>query len=318
MSSLLGIFATAILPIVAVSGIGFVIGRVKDIDADPLNTVVVYVFVPALIFHSLVVSTFDTATLLRVGAGVVLYLLAMIVVAEVLGRVLGEDEPLLSAFVLVSAFPNSGNYGIPISTFAFGDIGRGTAVVYLAAQSVLVYTLGVFVASRSGGTSPLTGLRHVLRIPLVYAVIAAFAVRALGLVPNSNSTVMSTIGLLGDAAIPLMLIILGIQLARTDYGAVLSQAGTANVLKMIVAPVVAVGVALLVGFGNGDVARVFVLECAMPAAVTPLILVLEFGGGDVGGVSVAEYVSTVVMTTTLVSIPLLTILIALLRSGFVF
>jgi hypothetical protein len=115
-----------------------------------------------------------------------------------------------------------------------------------------------------------------------------------------------------------MLLILGIQLAETDYGATLGQVGTATVLKMGVAPVVAAGVALGIGFADPTVGRVFVLESAMPAAITPLILLVEFGEGEVGGVPVESFVSTAVLVTTVVSIPVLTGVIALLESGVLF
>jgi hypothetical protein len=317
--SLLSIFATAILPIVAIAGVGFLLGRVKAVDPDPLNTVVVYVLAPALVFHSLATTDLGGGTLVRVVAGVVVYTVAMILVSEAAGRLFGTEDPLLSALVLVSAFPNSGNYGVPVSEFAFGATGRSTAVLYLTAQGVLIYTVGVYIASRSGGSGGLAGLKRAVKIPLVYAVVAALAVRYLGLVPPDGSAALSTLKLVGDSSIPVMLLILGLQLSQTDYGAALRRAGTANVLKMVVAPVVGVGVALLMGFENPTVAKVFALECAMPAAITPLILVAEFAGGEqVGGVDVAEYVSTVVLTTTLVSVPLLTVFIALLDAGVVF
>jgi hypothetical protein len=63
---------------------------------------------------------------------------------------------------------------------------------------------------------------------------------------------------------------------------------------------------------------VFVLESAMPAAITPLILLVEFGEGEVGGVPVESFVSTAVLVTTLVSVPVLTGVIALLDAGYLF
>ncbi|SEO43541.1 hypothetical protein SAMN04487948_102408 [Halogranum amylolyticum] len=317
--SLLSIFATAILPIVALAGIGFLLGRVKTVDPGPLNTIVVYVLAPALVFHSLATTTLGGGTLVRVVGGVAVYTIAMVLVAETVGRLFGTDDPLLSALVLVSAFPNTGNYGLPVSEFAFGETGRSTAVLFLTAQSVLIYTVGVYIASRSGGSGGLAGLKRAVKIPLVYAVLAALAVRYLGVVPPEGSAALSTLKLVGDSSIPVMLLILGLQLSQTDYGAALRRAGTANVLKMVVAPVVGIGVALAMGFENPTVAKTFALESAMPAAVTPLILVAEFAGGErVGGVEVAEYVSTVVLTTTLVSVPLLTVFIALLDAGMIF
>jgi predicted permease len=316
VTALLSIFATAILPIVALAGVGVVLGRRHEIEIGPLNTVTVYVLVPALIFHSVATASFGGSTLARIGLATAAYLVAMVAVAEAIGRLVGVDEPVLSALVLVSAFPNSGNYGIPLTEFAFGATGRSTAVVYLTAQALLLYTGGVYIAQRGGGTRGLGGMRRALELPLGYAVVAAVLARYLGVVPPAEGTVMTTLALVGNASIPIMLLILGVQLADTDYGAALSQVGIASVLKMAVAPAVGVGIALLVGFRDPTVARTFVLECATPAAITPLLLVVEFGGESVGdGLSVAEYVSTTVLVTTLLSIPVLTLLIAVLESG---
>jgi len=316
VTALLSIFATAILPIIALAAVGVALGRLRDIDIEPLNTVTVYVLVPALIFHSIATASFGGATLARIGAATVAYLVAMVVVAEAVGRLFGMDEPLLSALVLVSAFPNSGNYGIPLSEFAFGATGRSTAVVYLTVQGVLLYTGGVYIAQRGGGTHGLGGMKRALGIPLVYAVVAGVLARWLGVVPPAEGTAMTTMALVGNASIPVMLLILGIQLADTDYGAALSEVGAASVLKMAVAPAVGAAIALLIGFENPTVARTFVLECATPAAITPLLLVVEFGGESAGGdLSVAEYVSTTVLVTTLLSVPVLTVLIAVLESG---
>ncbi len=315
--SLFDTFTTAILPIVTVSGIGVVLGRLRDVDVEPLNTVTVYVLLPALVFHSVATAAFDGATLARVGAATLAYFVVMLVVAEAAGRLLGESEPLLSALVLLSAFPNSGNYGIPLSTFAFGDTGRSTAVLFLAVQGVLTYTVGVYVAGRSGGTAGLAGMKRALRVPLVYAVAAAVAARWLGVVPPADGTAMQTVGLVGEASIPLMLLILGVYLAETNYGAVLRQVGSATALKTLVAPFVGVAVGVGVGFDDPTVARTFILECATPAAITPLLLLVEFGGESVGGVSVAEYASTVVLVTTVLSVPALTVLVAALEAGLV-
>lgn len=108
------VFTTAILPIVAVGGVGYLLGSVRDVGTDGVNTVVVYVLAPALVFHSLVTTT-------------------------------------LAALILVTAFPNTGNYGIPVSNFAFGGTGRATAVVALSVQAVLIYSLGVYIAGRGRG-----------------------------------------------------------------------------------------------------------------------------------------------------------------------
>ena len=316
MVDVVGIFFGAVGPIVAIAAVGYLLSRTQGVDPRPLNSAVVYVLAPALAFHSLAVTSLAAGTLLRLTAGIVLFTVAMWAVTEGVGRAIGGSEPMLSALVLVAIFSNAGNLGIPVSDFAFGAVGRQTAVVFLSVQSVLVYTVGVYVASRSGGSAGLSGVKRVFRLPLVYAVAAALAARALDVVPPVDNAGMEAVQLVGDASIPVMLLVLGIQLQRTDTGTAVSRSWSAVALKLGVAPLVGFAVALVVGFANPTVARVFVLEAAMPAAVTPVILVTEFAA-DVrsAGVSVPEYVSTCVLVTTLLSVPFLTLLIAVLQSG---
>jgi predicted permease len=316
--SLVSIFAGSILPVISIAGVGVLLGRLRPIDVEPLNTVTVYVLTPALIFHSIATTDIEGETLVKVVVGVAVFLLVMTVISEGVGRLVGETEPIQGALVLTSVFPNSGNYGIPLSEFAFGSVGRATAVLYLVGQSVIMYTLGVYLASRGNDGRSLDAIKEVFKLPLLYAVILAVAVRWLGVVPPTGSTAMETVRLVGNAAIPLMLLLVGIQLADVNYGPALTRVGPTNVLKLLVAPFVGLAVAMVLRFDNPTVARVFVLECATPAAITSLILVIELSGeADVRGITGPEYVGTAVLTTTLVSVPVLTLLIAVLESDVI-
>lgn len=310
-------FTQAVGPILAVAAAGYLLKRTTDLDVRPLNKAGLYVLVPALAFHSIATTTIGSTAVFKLGVGVVAYALVMMGLAWVVGRFAGESGPLLGALMLAAAFPNSGFIGIPLSEFAFGDLGRTTAVLYLTIQNLVVYTLGVYVASRGTDRGALESVTEIFRLPLVYAVVAAVAVRALGVVPSSDTALMQTVGLVGDASIPVMLLILGIQLADTDVTAV-SRSVTPTVLKLAAAPLVGLGLALALGFENPTIARVFVLECATPAAVIPLALTIEYAEDvSVGGITAPEYLSTAIFTTTLAGMAVLTALVALLQSGLV-
>jgi predicted permease len=315
--SFISVFATAILPIVGVGGVGYLLGRWRSIDTDALNTIIVYILAPALVFYSLATTTLAQSTLFRASVAVIIYHLLAMGVAAGIGRLFNKSKTAVAALMLVTAFPNSGNYGIPVSNFAFGSTGRATAVIYLSVQGIILYTLGVYIASRGGTKSRLAGIKRVFTVPLVYAVIAALIARVLQIVPSTDTTAMATIKLVGDAAIPLMLLVVGIRLARTDIGSTLSAVGLGVGLKMVIAPVIGLGTAVMIGFDDPIVARTFVLESAMPSAVTPMILVAEFGSGDVAGVPIAEFVSAAVFVSTMISIPVLTLVIVILKSGAV-
>jgi len=316
--SLVSAFTSAILPIVSVMGLGYAFASVLDVDVDSLNDVALYLFLPALIFHSIVTTTLSGDTVALIFAGVGLFVAVTMGLVELLDRLLGVPEPYRSADVLAGALPNAGFYGIPLAEFAFGDVGRTTAVIYITAQAFLMYTLGVYVASRGGGDAGIGALKEIFRLPLVYAIAAAGAVRLLGVAPPTDGTFMSTVGLVGDASIPLMLVIVGVQLSGLAYGNV-RRVIRPSIVKLVVAPLTGLAVALALGkFDDIAVARVFVLLCATPVALIPLALTLSYSDvDDRDGLSASEYLTMTIFVTTVASVPVLTVLITLLQDGAV-
>jgi len=314
--SLLGIFVTAILPIVVVAAVGFALGRYRGVEADALNTVTVYVLAPALVVHSLATSELTGGTILGIVGAVGLFTAVLIGVGEAVGRLIDQREPMLGAFVLVSVFPNTGNYGIPLADFVFGPTGRSVAVLVTALQAVMLYTVGIYIAARGGDSHPLTDMKRVLGVPLVYAVVVALAARWLGVVPPETSTLMETLGLLGNASIPIMLLVLGIQLAGVDVQGTLRPVGVASGLRLLLAPVLATGAVLLFRFEDPTVARAVILLLATPTGVTTIILVGAFSATGTG-LDPGEFVSATVFVTTVVSVLTVTGLVAVLEAGLV-
>ncbi|MFP4174358.1 MAG: AEC family transporter [Halobacteriales archaeon] len=302
--SLLSAFTQAVLPVLAVAGVGYALGVLTDVDPEPLATVTVYALVPALVFHSLATASVGGAEGVRVAGAAVVLTLVMWGFSEAVAVVASNGTH--NGLVLAGTFPNTANYGIPLSVFAFPSVGRTTAVLYVVGSTVMMYTVGVYVASRDAASSSVGALRRVARLPLVYAVPAGVAANAAGV--DGGGSAFETLRLVGDSSIPLMLIVLGVQLARTTAAGSVRDVALANVVRLVVAPVVAVPVVLMLGFTNPDVARVVVLEASMPVAVTTVILTVEFGGDR-------DYAATAVLTTTLVSVVTVTVLIELLRSG---
>jgi predicted permease len=310
VANLLSVLVETMLPIVALTAIGAAFEWWVGLDVDSLNTVVLYLLLPALVFHSLVTSTLAGGTTLRLVGGVWAFTAVMLVLAWGVGRATGASGETLSALVLASAIPNVGNFGIPVSTFAFGPVGRTTAVVFVAAQNVLTLTVGVYIAARGAGTVARGALRRIAEFPLVYAIVLALVVRATVGDPGGGN-LMRTIELTGNASIPLFLIVLGASLVQTDIGATLRSVTPAVALKLGVAPVVGVLVALGLGVERPAVLRTFVLESAAPVAIMPLSLAIEFTEDGSG----PAYLSTAILVSAILGIPLAAGLILLLQSG---
>lgn len=316
MASIASTFVSAILPVLAIAAAGYLLGRVRAVDVEPVNAVTLYVLMPALVLHSLLSTGLGGAAVAGLVAAMIGFTFVMMALSAAVGRALGESGPALTALAFTGAFPNTGNFGIPVATFAFGSVGRDVAVVFVIVQNVLFYTLGVVLVAGTGSGTARTAGRRIVRLPVVHAVVLALAVRAAGVAPPPGGVVMDTLRLVGDASIPLFLVILGLQLAASEPGGTLKRTLPAVGLKLLVAPVVGVGVALTLAIDPPAAARAFVLLCAGPIAVSPLVLFVEFGD-DADGTSGAAYLSTAVFVTTLASVVVVTAAIVLLRAGVV-
>ena len=315
-NSLGSVFTSAVAPPLAIAALGYLLGRWKDIDIEPLSTVTIYLLLPALIFHSLATIPLSGVTALGLVVVMCGFTAIMALTTAIVGSLFKESGTILSGAMLAAAFPNVGNFGIPVATFAFGDIGRTTAVVFSIVQNVLMYTLGVYVLSRNGdgNRARVAAVKRVFALPMTYAVIAAGGALAFDLVPPPDGPTMQAVEMMGNASIPLFLIILGLQIADMAPKSTVRRVLPTVTLKLLIAPVVAVSVGLATGLVDTTAGQAFIVLAAGPAAVTPLVLTIEFTDSTGDGLSPVDYVGTVILLTIAGCLPIVTSLILLFAS----
>jgi predicted permease len=299
---LLAILASDILPVFVIAGVGFLLARFLGASVQTLSRIVFYALVPCLVFNLLVKSKMTPLQFGRTALLAVLVAATMGLVSRLAAVPLRLSRPELSAFLLVVMFSNSGNYGLPVVLFAFGAEALAHASVFFITGSVMTYTIGVFLAA-AGRRSGRQALAGVVRVPAIYAIVAASLVLLGGI--HLPVAAMRPIGMLSDAALPMMVLVLGMQLERATIpdrpGVVAAAVG----LSLLVAPIVALGLAWLVGV-VGPARQAGVVLASMPAAVVTTILALEFEVAPV-------FVTSVVFMSTLLSPFTLTPLIAYLQ-----
>lgn len=294
MNAIADVLAQNILPILLVAGIGYWLRRRLQVPARPVSSVVFNAFSPALVFVSLVNSQLPGAELL----GLLLFAFATILVmgalAVVVGRLLRLPRADVITLLLVVMFVNGGNYGLTLNQLRYGEEGLSRAVVYFVVSTMLVYTLGVFIASM-GRSSFRGSLARLARVPAIYAVVLAVAVYALEIpVPGP---LMSALEIAADGAIPAMLIVLGMNMAAMDGLASWRLALPAVSLRLLAAPLLAMLVAGLLGL-NGLSYSTSIIEASMPTAVITTVIATEYE------VQPAVVTSIVVLTTLLSPITL--------------
>ena len=299
---LLGIFASDILPIFVIAGVGFLLARYLAVQVQTLSRVTFHALAPALVFTVLTTSTLSGLEFGRMAAFYALVAASSGVMARLAAIPLRLDRASLSAFLLVVVCSNSGNYGLPVVLLAFGREALTFASVYFVSSAIFSYTGGILLAA-SGRRSFGQALAGVVRVPAVYGAVAAAIVMAFGLhVPDPIARPMA---MLSDAALPLMVLVLGMQLERVTWPARPALVVVASLLSLVATPLAAFGIAHLLGL-QGPALQAGVLQASMPTAVITTILALEF---DVD----ASFVTSVVCVTTLASPLTLTLLIAYLQ-----
>jgi predicted permease len=301
MPPLLGIITNIIAPVFIIAGLAALIDRRFKPDARALSGIAVYLLTPCLVLDSIAHSSLQADEVWQIAAMALVNSLVMVLFGLGAGRALGYERSLATGFALTVGLLNAGNFGLPVSDFAFGKEGLQRAVIFFVVSSVWTNTVGIFVASRGTGTIR-QALLNVFRAPLPYAILAGFVLNATHLalpVPVDRA-----VGLLSQATVPFMLILLGLQLSRTQVRGRLGPMALAVFTRLIIGPLVAVALAALLGL-SGLTRQVCILQAAMPSAVSGAVLATLFGGD-------AEFVAATILLSTLASMATLSVLLSTL------
>jgi malate permease and related proteins len=301
---LLDIFANDLLPVFAIAGAGFLLARFAGVQVQGVARLTFHVLAPALIFNVLVSSTLDAAQSSRMALFYLLVTLSAAVMARLAAIPLRLDRRMLAAFMLVAISSNSGNYGLPVTLLAFGRDALAFASVYFVSSAIFSYTGGVLIAA-AGRRSIRDSVAGLFRVPPFYAAVAALII--MGVDVTVPAIVMRPITMLSDAALPLMILVLGMQIERATMPERPLVVAAAVVVSLVLMPLAAIGWAHVVGL-QGPAFQAGVLQASMPTAVMATILALEFDAQP-------QFVTSVVCIATLLSPLTVTLLIAYLQRG---
>ena len=290
MSEIFTVFTQNILPILIVAGFGYGLQRWKPVDKKSLSGIVFNILSPCLVFASLVNSQLLGDELLDLGLFAVLAIGTMGVLAFMVARVLGLSRRETAVLMIVTMFVNNGNFGLTLVNLRYGDAGVSRAIVYYATSTMLVYTLGAFIASL-GSLHWRDALKRMIRLPAVYAAFGAVIVYSLNIpVPRP---LMSAIEVAGAGAIPVMLLVLGMQMADLQGGFNIRLAVPAISMRLLLGPIIGLAVATFIGL-EGLGRSTSIVQTSMPPAVFTIVLATEFG-------LKATVVTGIVVVATLIS-----------------
>lgn len=228
--------------------------RGRPFELAQVTPLVINVASPCLVFSALTTSGVPPAELIEVGLAAVAVYAGVAVVAMAGLRWAGLP---FHTYLPPLLFPNTGNMGLPLCLFAFGEPGLALGVGYLTVAVVGQNTVGQVIAAGAWHPGP------VLRTPIIHA--AWLAALFVGLDWPVPVWLAQSTALIGDLAIPLVLILLGITLGRTP---VVRPGRTTVMSAARIGLGTGVGAAVAAVFGlTGTAAGVVILQSAMPVAV---------------------------------------------------
>jgi predicted permease len=299
----LDVFLDVVLPVIIVAILGGAVGRWRGIPIPPLSGLVFYLFGPALVFNSMSKTELSAELGLKILAVMVVTLGVMFIAASVWSTSRRHDAGLRAGFALAATSPNVGNMGLPVAALAFGDLGLQVAVVNFVAGAVLVNSAGIAIASMAERRDAWSALLTPFKYPYLYAAGLGILVNALSV--DLPTAIEAPVASMAGATIPIMLVVLGLQLRNVVEHEDLVDTVAVNIGRLLIAPIAAWGTATALGL-EGVERGTLVILAAMPVAVITTILATEFKARP-------DFVTRVVITSTLASILTLTVLIDLVR-----
>lgn len=299
--NILAVFSDVVLPVLLIAGAGALMHKFKPLETSSLSQSILYLFSPALVFHGLATTEMPLSNVGIILAFSILLLIALFLVGNFSALLFGIAGTEKRALVIAGIFMNAGNYGLPVAYFAFGQEGLATAIIFFVIQAILGWTVGIFLASR-GNKSYVGALLTVFKVPTTYAAISGFLVGAYSL--EIPLWLLNSTDVLGDAAIPAMLIILGIQIASSSRLSNLKPIVLASVIRLGISSLLAYTIATALSISPLD-AKILIIVSGMPTAVFTIILATEYGGDP-------ELSSSIVITSTLLSLISVTLMLSII------
>jgi predicted permease len=269
-----------VAPTFAIVAVGWVWARLgQKYDTELVTSLVMKISGPCLVFSTLSVLDISPYLLGEIGIATLMAAFLFGLSGSIALRIAGLP---LRGYLPPVIFPNIGNMGLPVCLFAYGKTGLAFAII------------GLYSGHISTG--------NLIKDPFIYSLLLALVFLVTRVTPPEM--VIKTTGLLGDFTIPLMLLTLGVTLARLQV---------LNIKRSLYVSILRLGL----GFGtgvlissilglSGAVRGVLILQCAMPAAVFNYLLAERYHRNP-------DETAEILVTSTLLAIVALPLILEFLQ-----
>ena len=272
----MGAIETTILSIILMIALGYFIKRIDLIslnDVDSLNNLVIYVLLPCMIFSALYSADLSIIPVLGFLPFIILFssFITGIVSYFILKKLNFSDRKLWSVLITLM-IANTGFMGYPVNIGIFGYDGFLRAIFCDIATMFTFLILSFVLVLKFGGTVK-TAFRKILFFPPLWAIVLGVCLNLANI--QIGDVLNNTINYLGNGAIPVIMISLGISIDLIGIKRNRSMVAFTLVMKLLFFPLVAFFIVSF--FGLVDLQySVSIVEAAMPSGMLSLILAITY------------------------------------------
>ncbi len=267
---------TTILSIILMIALGYVLKRIdflSEKDIDPFNKIVMYILLPCMIFHALYNS--DLASIPNLGILPLVVLSSSLITGVVsyfiLKQLKLDDRTLWSVLVTVM-IANTGFMGYPVTLGIFGQDGFLRAIFCDIATLCTFLLLSFLLIMKFGGTIK-TAIKKIAFFPPLWAVICGLILNFVNI--PIGPVLDNTINYLGQGAIPLIMVTLGLSIDFSALSRSKSMIVFTSIMKLAFFPLIAFFVAGYMGLVNLE-STISIVEAAMPSGMMSLLLAITY------------------------------------------
>ena len=244
-----------IFPVFFIALCGYIYARLVRPDMQVINRMILDLLVPALVFSVMSSKDFQIAIYADLAIAATVIILASGLIAFVTAKLLSYEWRTL---VPPMMFRNWGNLGIPLIVFTFGEQALNAAIILFLVGNVWHFTLGIFLMS--GRLSAV----EFFKTPVIIAMILGLLINAIDL--ELPRELVIPLDMLGQAAIPLMLVSLGVRLQHVRWSD-LSMAFVGSLLGPVVGILLAWLLANALNMSSDQVKQILIFGALPPAVM---------------------------------------------------
>ena len=265
-----------ILSIIIMIGLGYFLKRIdflSEKDIDPLNKIVMYILLPCMIFHAIYAA--DLSLISKLGVLPFVILASSFVTGIVsffILKMLKLDDITLWSVLVTVMIANTAFMGYPVTLGIFGQEGFLRAIFCDIATLCIFLMLSFALIMKFGGTVR-TAVRKIAFFPALWAVILGLVFNFLNI--PIGPVIDNTVNYLGQGAIPIIMIALGLSIDFSAIKRSKSMIAFTSIMKLAFFPAVAFLIASQIGLVDLQY-KISIVEAAMPSGMMSLLLSITY------------------------------------------